>query len=173
MLVIVGSNSSTSINEQLTKAVLKELDLKNEFIDLKSLNIPMFSEDLERKIKSPEGILFLLEKLATHQHIFIATNEHNGTVSAFFKNIFDWLSRIQLKFLADKKVFILSTSNGKRGGLGANETLQKLVTRFGCEVFEYYAFSVFSDNFDSNNQKVTNETYLKELENKLNNLFKA
>ena len=173
MLVIVGSNSSTSINEQLTKAVLKELDLKNEFIDLKSLNIPMFSEDLEREIKSPEGILFLLEKLAAHEHIFIATNEHNGTVSAFFKNIFDWLSRIQLKFLADKKVFILSTSNGKRGGLGANETLQKLVTRFGCEVFEYYAFSVFSDNFDSNNQKVTNETYLKELENKLNNLFKA
>ena len=173
MLVIVGSNSSTSINEQLTKAVLKELDLKNEFIDLKSLNIPMFSEDLEREIKSPGGILFLLEKLATHQHIFIATNEHNGTVSAFFKNIFDWLSRIQLKFLADKKVFILSTSNGKRGGLGANETLQKLVTRFGCEVFEYYAFSAFSDNFDTNNQKITNETYLQELENKLNNLFKA
>lgn len=173
MLVIVGSNSSTSINEQLTKAVLKELDLKNEFIDLKSLNIPMFSEDLERDIKSPEGILFLLEKLATHQHIFIATNEHNGTVSAFLKNIFDWLSRIQLKFLADKKVFILSTSNGKRGGLGANETLQKLVTRFGCEVFEYYAFSAFSDNFDINNQKITNETYLQELENKLNNLLKA
>lgn len=173
MLVIVGSNSSTSINEQLTKAVLKELDLKNEFIDLKSLNIPMFSEDLEREIKSPEGILFLLEKLAAHEHIFITTNEHNGTVSAFLKNIFDWLSRIQLKFLADKKIFILSTSNGKRGGLGANETLQKLVTRFGCEVFEYYAFSAFLDNFDSNNQKVTNETYLKELENKLNNLFKA
>ncbi|MDO5637709.1 MAG: NADPH-dependent FMN reductase [Myroides sp.] len=173
MLVIVGSNSSTSINEQLTKAVLKELDLKNEFIDLKSLNIPMFSEDLERDIKSPEGILFLLEKLATHQHIFIATNEHNGTVSAFLKNIFDWLSRIQLKFLADKKVFILSTSNGKRGGLGANETLQKLVTRFGCEVFEYYAFSAFSDNFDINNQKITNETYLQELENKLNTLLKA
>lgn len=173
MLVIVGSNSSTSINEQLTKAVLKELDLKNEFIDLKSLNIPMFSEDLEREIKSLEGILFLLEKLATHQHIFIATNEHNGTVSAFLKNIFDWLSRIQLKFLADKKVFILSTSNGKRGGLGANETLQKLVTRFGCEVFEYYAFSAFSDNFDINNQKITNETYLQELENKLNTLLKA
>lgn len=173
MLVIVGSNSSTSINEQLTKAVLKELDLKNEFIDLKSVNIPMFSEDLERDIKSPEGILFLLEKLATHQHIFIATNEHNGTVSAFLKNIFDWLSRIQLKFLADKKVFILSTSNGKRGGLGANETLQKLVTRFGCEVFEYYAFSAFSDNFDINNQKITNETYLQELENKLNTLLKA
>lgn len=173
MLVIVGSNSSTSINEQLTKAVLKELDLKNEFIDLKSLNIPMFSEDLEREIKSPGGILFLLEKLATHQHIFIATNEHNGTVSAFFKNIFDWLSRIQLKFLADKKVFILSTSNGKRGGLGANETLQKLVTRFGCEVLEYYAFSAFSDNFDTNNQKITNETYLQELENKLNTLLKA
>src|SRR5690606_473414 len=173
MLVIVGSNSSTSINEQLTKAVLKELDLKNEFIDLKSLNIPMFSEDLEREIKSPGGILFLLEKLATHQHIFIATNEHNGTVSAFFKNIFDWLSRIQLKFLADKKVFILSTSNGKRGGLGANETLQKLVTRFGCEVLEYYAFSAFSANFDTNNQKITNETYLQELENKLNTLLKA
>lgn len=173
MLVIVGSNSSTSINEQLTKAVLKELDLKNEFIDLKSLNIPMFSEDLEREIKSPEGILFLLEKLATHQHIFIATNEHNGTVSAFFKNIFDWLSRIQLKFLANKKVFILSTSNGKRGGLGANETLQKLVTRFGCGVLEYYAFSAFSDNFDTNNQKITNETYLQELENKLNTLLKA
>src|SRR5690606_17357943 len=160
MLVIVGSNSSTSINEQLTKAVLKELDLKNEFIDLKSLNIPMFSEDLEREIKSPGGILFLLEKLATHQHIFIATNEHNGTVSAFFKNIFYWLSRIQLKFIADKKVFMISTLTGQREGLGANVTLQKLVTRFGCEVFEYYAFAAFSDTFDTNNQNIVIDTYL-------------
>ena len=85
----------------------------------------MFSEDLEREIKSPEGILFLMDQLAAHEYIFIATNEHNGTVSAFLKNIFDWLSRIELKFLLNKKVFILSTSNGKRGGLGANETLQK------------------------------------------------
>src|SRR5690606_30760451 len=99
MLVFVGSNSSKSINEQLTKAVLKELNVTHTFVDLKTLDIPLFSEDLEREIKSPKGIVVLKDQINTFEHIFITTNEHNQNLSAFFKNILDWLSRTELKFL--------------------------------------------------------------------------
>ena len=125
MLVFVGSNSSKSINEQLTKAVLKELNVTHTFIDLKTLDIPLFSEDLEREIKSPKGIVSLFEQINAFERIFITTNEHNGNLSAFFKNILDWLSRADKSFLQGKKIFILSTSNGKRGGWGANKSLKK------------------------------------------------
>src|SRR5690606_41765516 len=56
-------NSSTSINKQLTQAVLKELDLKHHFIDLKSLDIPLFSEDLEKEIGSPPGVQLLKKEI--------------------------------------------------------------------------------------------------------------
>lgn len=173
MLVFVGSNSSKSINEQLTKSVLKEQNVTHTFVDLKTLDIPLFSEDLERKIKSPQGIVSLKDQIESFEHIFITTNEHNGNLSAFFKNILDWLSRANKSFLVGKKVFILSTSNGKRGGLGANESLQKMIERFGCEVHESYAFSSFSENFNKETQEITNKDFLKEIDNKLNIILKS
>ena len=173
MLVFVGSNSSKSINEQLTKAVLKELNVTHTFVDLKTLDIPLFSEDLEREIKSPKGIVSLLDKINSFEHIFITTNEHNGNLSAFFKNIIDWLSRADKIFLQGKKIFILSTSNGKRGGLGANESLQKMIERFGCEVYESYAFSSFSENFNKETQQITNKDFLQEIDDKLNRILKS
>ena len=172
MLVFVGSNSSTSINKQLTQAVLKELDLKYDFIDLKQLDIPLFSEDLEKKIGSPEGIKLLKEFIEKHRNLFITTNEHNGQLSAFFKNILDWLSRLDVKFLQNKKIFILSTSQGKRGALGANENLQGLVSRFGCEMYDWVSFPSFSQNFDQEQQRILNTELLEEISTKLTNVFK-
>lgn len=171
MLVLVGSNSSTSINKQLTQAVLKELDLKHHFIDLKSLDIPLFSEDLEKEIGSPMGIQLLKQEIERHPHILMATNEHNQNLSAFFKNILDWLSRAELKFLANKKVFILSTSEGRRGALGANESLQKLVERFGCETYDWVTFPSFNQNFDKENQRILNKDFLNEISEKLTSIF--
>ena len=173
MLVFVGSNSSKLINEQLTKAVLKELNVTHTFVDLKTLDIPLFIEDLEREIKSPKGIVSLKDQIEAFEHIFITTNEHNGNLSAFFKNIIDWLSRADKSFLQGKKIFILSTSNGKRGGLGANESLQKMIERFGCEVYESYAFSSFSENFNKETQQITNKDFLQEIEQKLNRILKS
>lgn len=173
MLALVGSNSSKSINEQLTKAVLEELNVMHTFVDLKTLDIPLFSEDLEREIKSPKGIVSLKDQINAFEHIFITTNEHNGNLSAFFKNILDWLSRADKSFLQGKKIFILSTSNGKRGGLGANESLQKMIERFGCEVYESYAFSSFSENFNKETQQITNKDFLQEIDNKLNRILKS
>ena len=173
MLVFVGSNSSKSINEQLTKSVLKELTLEHQFIDLKTLDIPLFSEDLESEIGSPEGIKLLMEYINKHQHVFITTNEHNQNLSAFFKNVLDWLSRIELKFLANKKVFILSTSEGRRGALGANESLQKLVVRFGCETYDWFAFPSFNENFDRENQRVLNSEMLNAIKTKVTAIFEG
>lgn len=172
MLVFVGSNSSTSINKQLTQAVLRELDLKHHFIDLKSLDIPLFSEDLEKEIGSPPGIQFLKQEIEQHQHILMATNEHNQNMSAFFKNILDWLSRAEPNFFANKKVFILSASDGRRGALGANETLQKLVRRFGCEKYDWATFPLFKQNFDKENQQILNKDFLNEISVKLTTIFK-
>lgn len=173
MLVFVGSNSSQSINEQLTKAVLKQLNVTHTFVDLKTLDIPLFSEDLEREIKSPKGIVSLFEQINAFERIFITTNEHNGNLSAFFKNIMDWLSRADKSFLQGKKIFILSTSNGKRGGLGANESLQKMIERFACEVYQSYAFSSFSENFNKETQEITNKEFLKEINHKLNIILES
>ncbi|WP_321538660.1 NAD(P)H-dependent oxidoreductase [Flavobacterium piscinae] len=37
--------------------------------------------------------------------LVISVNEHNSNPSAFFKNVLDWLSRLDRKFLDGKKYF--------------------------------------------------------------------
>ena len=49
--------------------------------------------------------------------IVISLAEHNGSYTSAFKNIYDWISVIEKVVWDDKPLFLLSASDGKRGGL--------------------------------------------------------
>ncbi|HAT65379.1 MAG TPA: NADPH-dependent FMN reductase, partial [Flavobacteriaceae bacterium] len=121
IIAFAGSNSSTSINHKLILSVSEKINNKVEVIKLTSYPLPMFGEDIERNEGYSETLKSLLSVFHNADAILISVNEHNGTVSAFFKNVLDWLSRIEYKFLAKKNVFLMSTSNGKRGALSSQE----------------------------------------------------
>ena len=80
--------------------------------------------------------------------IVISVNEHNGGLSAYFKNLIDWLSRLDRDFIRDKKVLLMSTSPGKRGAIGAHEAANKMLSRFGAEILGSFSLPSFYDNFD-------------------------
>ena len=48
---------------------------------------------------------------------------------------------------------------------------KKLITRFGCEVLNIMLFRLFSENFDRNTQQIINNTFLTEIQSKLNVLL--
>ncbi len=60
----------------------------------------------------------------------------------------DWLSRLDVKFLADKKILLMSTSNGGRGAIGALEVAEKMITRFQGTVVTSFSLPRFNENFD-------------------------
>ena len=120
IIAFAGSNSSTSINQKLVtyaSTVVEGAEVKQ--IKLTDFPLPIFSEDLEKDSGYPEELAALHAEIKSHDALIISVNEHNGGISAFFKNILDWLSRIEYKFLEGKKILCLSASPGGRGGLTA------------------------------------------------------
>lgn len=157
ILAFAGSNSSTSINHQLILAISKMITSDVEVIKLTNYPLPIFSADLEKAQGYPEPLSALLEKIKTADGIIISVNEHNGAVSAFFKNTFDWLSRIEYKFLADKKILLMSASTGKRGALSARTYAEGVIPRYDGEVVAGFNFPSFAENFSVATSSITNE----------------
>lgn len=158
ILAFSGSNSSTSINEKLvdyTVALLQNHSIKR--IKLTAFPLPIFSEDLEKKEPYPVNLILLKNEIKEADALLISVNEHNGAASAFFKNYIDWLSRIEYKFLAGKKILLMSTSPGKRGGASALEYTKNILPKFDGEVIESFSFPSFSENFSVENNSIINE----------------
>lgn len=148
ILAFAGSNSSTSINHQFITHIANRVnghDIK--IIRLMDFDIPMFSVDSQNTNGFPLDIQVIKNLITEHDALMISVNEHNGTVSAFFKNILDWLSRLDRNFLADKKILLMSTSPGARGAASSLEYTKGILPRFGGQIIESFSFPSFNDNF--------------------------
>ncbi|MBI6117781.1 NADPH-dependent FMN reductase [Salegentibacter maritimus] len=156
ILAFAGSNSSTSINFQLLQHVAKRLaghDIKIQ--DFSQYELPLYSADREREKGIPVSVKIINRIIQEHDALLLAVNEHNGNVSAYFKNMIDWLSRLDRNFLANKRILLISTSPGRRGAASALEYTKGILPRFGGEVIESFSLPSFQDNFK--NGKILNE----------------
>jgi chromate reductase len=159
ILAFAGSNSPTSINHQLLLNVTGRIsEHEVEVLEVRELSIPLFSITRE-KVGIPQDVKLLYEKILAHPALIIAVNEYNANVSGFFKNILDWLSRVDRKFLANKKILLISTSPGKRGGASAREYCMRQFPRFGGEIIESFGLPQFYENFDSEKGVIVNEVF--------------
>jgi NAD(P)H-dependent FMN reductase len=168
ILAFAGSNSSTSINHQLVTYLTTQLQQTSfELFKLSDMDLIVYSEDEQRENGFPSSINQVYKHIQAADGLLISVNEHNSNPSAFFKNVLDWLSRLDRKFLDGKKVFLLSASTGARGGIGALEVVEKLIPRFGGEVSLTYSFPSFKENFSSEEAKISNEEINNEIVAKL------
>ena len=159
ILAFSGSNSPTSINHQLILNVAGRLSEPSvEILELRELEIPFYSIVCEKE-GIPQDVKFLYEKITESPALIIAVNEYNRNVSGFFKNVLDWLSRIDRKFLQDKKILLISTSPGKRGGAAALDYCRDQFPRFGGQVVENFSLPQFYENFNSEKGKISNEIF--------------
>ena len=81
--------------------------------------------------------------------IVISLAEHNGSYTAAFKNIYDWISVIENDVWCSKPILLLSTSTGARGGKTILETAHKRFSRNYKYEIPFFALPSFNDNFDS------------------------
>ncbi|SDS20959.1 NADPH-dependent FMN reductase [Christiangramia echinicola] len=156
ILAFAGSNSSTSINQQLLDHVVGRIqghEIKE--VKLTEYPLPIFSIDIEKNEGIPINATIIKNLISDSDALVIAVNEHNGAPSAYFKNIIDWLSRAHRNFLEDKKILLISTSPGKRGAKSSLEYTENIFGRFGGEVVQSFSLPSFKDNFEDG--KVTNE----------------
>ena len=149
IFAFAGSNSSTSINKQLVKFVLKNFpDDDINLIDLNDYLMPLFSVDIEKN-GYPEEAKKFLKDIEDCDVIICSLAENNRSYSVAFKNIFDWASRINAKVFQDKPMFLMTTSPGGYGGGNVMEEAVKFFPQFGADIKENFSLPKFNENFDT------------------------
>lgn len=152
LLALAGSNSSTSINYQLvqyTASLVRKHSVQQ--LNMAQRPFPMYSEDAEKQQGYPSTLVELKDEIQQAAGLILAVNEHNGNPSAYFKNLIDWLSRIERHFLADTQVLLMATSPGKRGAIGSLTAVQDLLPRFGAQIAATFSLPVFQEHFAKGN----------------------
>ncbi len=87
----VGSLSSSSINRELSKALIRLAPDDLEFIEIPIRNLPLYSQDYDANYP-PEAIA-LKEAVHKSQAILFITPEYNRSIPGGLKNAIDWASR--------------------------------------------------------------------------------
>lgn len=174
ILAFAGSNSSKSINFSLLQLAIQNISKEQlEIMDLSTIDLPVYSIDIEKNEGFPPAVSQLFKHIQNSQGLIIAVNEHNGSISAFFKNILDWLSRVELKFLAEKKLLLLSTSPGGRGAMSALQQAENMTTHFGGQVIATFSLPAFQTNFSLEESKITHNEKQLELTQALNKFLSS
>lgn len=168
ILAFAGSSSSTSINRELVKFVLKDFQEEEiNLIDLNDFTMPVFSVDLEKKGFPDEAHRFL-KVIEECDVIICSLAEHNRSYSAAFKNVFDWASRINVKVFQNKPMLLMSTSPGGYGGGNVMNTAKTFFPQFAADIKDTFSLPKFYENFDLESG-VINPDMLKDLKNKIEN----
>ncbi|WP_338733877.1 NADPH-dependent FMN reductase [Mangrovimonas cancribranchiae] len=168
IIAFAGSNSKTSINKQLATYAANLVDnVKAEVLDLNDFDVPLFSVDLETSMDGqPENAHKLLNKIKAADGIIISLAEHNGAYSAVFKNMFDWMSRIESKTFFGKPMLLMATSPGARGGQSVLTIAEDRFPRHNANIVGVFSLPKFKDNFSEGkiNDKELNNQLIAELD---------
>lgn len=174
ILTFAASNSKKSINKTLAAYAANQIDnAEVELIDINDYEMPLFSVDREQELGSPQEAKNFFQKIGAADAIIISFAEHNGSYSAAYKNLFDWVSRIETKVFQQKPVVYLSTSPGPGGARNVLASAVQSAPHFGADLKSSLSVPSFHDNFDVDSYKITNSDIQIDLERALGKLISA
>ncbi|MEJ6793114.1 MAG: NAD(P)H-dependent oxidoreductase [Lacinutrix sp.] len=162
IITFAGSNSKNSINKQLaTYASTLVSSVEVKVLDLNDFQLPLYGIDYELEHGIPDNAHKFLEHIKSTNGIILSLAEHNGTYATVFKNLFDWMSRIDGKLWSNKPMLLMATSPGARGGATALEIAKNRFGYMGGNIVGEYSFPSFETNFQ--NEKISDSTLNNEL----------
>jgi len=152
-LVAFGASSSkNSINKKLANFAANQVDGASiNLLDLNDFEMPIFSIDKENESGIPQLALDFKAHLKDSDGIIISFAEHNGAYSTAFKNIFDWISRIEKDYWANKPMFLMATSPGGRGGKSVLDLALNSFKFMNQNTIVGFSLPSFGENFSDEN----------------------
>ncbi len=174
ILAFAGSNSATSINFALVKYTVSLLEGHDiQVFNMANMPFPMYSIDVEKNEGFKNSLVEFKNEILAADKVIVSVNEHNGGPSAYFKNLMDWLSRLERKFAMDKDLFLMSTSPGKGGAQSSRAYAEKAFTWAGGDIKAAFSLPSFNDNFDTGTNTISDPGLKKEHQEKLENFIKG
>ena len=167
ILAFAASNSRNSINKALVTYASTLINADVEIMDLNDYEMPIYSQDREQADGIPPQAQQFFDKIGQADALLISFAEHNGNVTAAYKNLFDWTSRINQKVYQGKPAVLLSSSPGPYGGGNALGIVKGAAPYAGLDVKATLSVGSFYDNFDMENGRLSNSDIQAQLETAL------
>jgi len=161
ILAFAASNHSNSINRKLVEHAARVFkadvmpDAVIETLDLNDFEMPIYSQAREKESGIPAEARQFYDKIGAADGLLISFAEHNGSYSAAYKNIFDWMSRIKMVVYQDKPTAFFATSPGPRGGQLVLEFALKTAPFFGAKVVGSLSIGSFIERFSAETGTLT------------------
>ncbi|GAA3606364.1 NAD(P)H-dependent oxidoreductase [Flavivirga amylovorans] len=166
IIAFAGSNSKNSINHQLAIYASSLVEnVKVDILDLNDFELPLYGIDYEVDHGIPDNAHKFLESIKASDGIVLSLAEHNGAYSTVFKNLFDWMSRIEGKTFFGKPMLLMATSPGGRGGASVLSIAQDRFPRHEANIVEVFSFPSFGTNFADG--KITDKALDSDLKSKV------
>ncbi len=157
IVALGASNSKNSINKKLaTFAAHQVKDATINLLDLNDFEMPIYGIDRERANGIPQLAYDFKAHLKAADGIIISFAEHNGAYSTAFKNVMDWISRIEGPVWENKPMFLLATSPGGRGGITVLDIARNKFRFMNKNTISSFSLPSFKLNF-SEEEGILNE----------------
>ncbi|GAB5446277.1 NADPH-dependent FMN reductase [Gymnodinialimonas sp.] len=140
LLAFAASNSRASINRALVEHAITRLhagiapEVAVTTLDLNDYEMPIYSPEREAEGGIPAVAQDFFAQIGAADAVLVSFAEHNGFVTAAWKNIFDWMSRIDGQLWQSKPVVFLAASPGGRAGANVLASQEKLAPFFGADL---------------------------------------
>ena len=142
ILAFSGSARKNSYNSRLVRLAVegaRQAGADVTVIDLKEYPLPIFDEDLEKEVGSPENATRLKKLFLEHDGLLISAPEYNSSITPLLKNTIDWVSRAAageapLAAYTGKVASLMSASPGGLGGLRGLVTVRSILGNIGVTV---------------------------------------
>ena len=138
-LAFAASNHSQSINRALVGYAAQRLQSLHEstdieFADLNDFEMPIYSIDREKADGIHPLAQSFFDKIGAADALLVSFAEYNGYITSAWKNIYDWMSRIDSKVWQGKPIVILAASPGPRAGANVLQTQEFTAPFFGMDI---------------------------------------
>lgn len=124
-LSIVGfatSNRRGSLNRLLLRRAMdaveqvEGVEVETDVLDLRVHPLPLYDADQQARDGVPTSAQAIHDRIAEADALLVANPEYNRGYPALFKNVVDWVSRIDMFVFHRRYVGLLSATPGKGGG---------------------------------------------------------
>ena len=140
ILAFAASNSRNSINRALVEHATSRLQAEvipraeSEFPDLNDYEIPIYSIDCERESGIPAKAQSFFDKIGGADAVLVLFAEHDGSVTAAWKNIFDCMGRIDMRLWQGKPLVMTAAIPGPRACAGVLGSQEMIAPYIGAEI---------------------------------------
>jgi chromate reductase len=123
----VGSLSSTSVNRELAKVLIRLAPEDLEFTEIPIRDLPLYSPDYDANY--PPEAMALKEAVHQSQAVLFVTPEYNRSIPGALKNAIDWASRPWGQNSFDHiPAAVIGASIGQIGTALAQQSLRAVLT---------------------------------------------